>query len=118
MLSPAHIYHIAPRSEWEKALAKGWYAPDSLRSEGYIHCSTAGQLLATANRLFRDTPDLVVLCIDTDSAHAQIRYENLEGGTILYPHVYGPLVISSIRAIHEFPPEADGRFELPAGLSS
>jgi hypothetical protein len=32
--------------------------------------------------------------------------------------VYGSLTTDSIRAVHEFLPEADGRFELPAGLSS
>ena len=110
------IYHIAPRADWEVALAKGWYAPDSLRSEGYIHCSTATQLLATANRLFKGRPDLVLLCVDIDSVEGEIRYENLEGGTSLFPHVYGPLTTSAVCAVHDFPPEADGRFQLPAGL--
>ena len=106
------IYHITSRTDWETALPSGWYAADSLRSEGYIHCSTAEQVLATANRLFKGRTDLVLLCIETDSVRAEIRYENLEGGASLFPHVYGPLATGSIRAVHAFPPGADGRFGL------
>jgi len=114
----AIIYHIARRSVWEAAVPAGCYAADSLSSEGYIHCSTAAQLLATANRLFRGRTDLVLLCIDTDLVQPEIRYENLEGETSLFPHVYGPLATGSIRAVHAFRPLADGSFELPAELSS
>ena len=109
----AVIYHITSRAEWKTALPTGWFAADSLSTEGFIHCSTAGQVLATANRLFKGRTDLVLLCIETDSVQAEIRYENLEGGASLFPHVYGPLPAGSIRAVHAFPPEADGRFELP-----
>ena len=112
----AIIYHITPRTRWEAALSTGWFAADSLRTEGFIHCSTAEQVVATANRLFKGTPDLVVLCIDTDSVQAEIRYENLEGGTSLFPHVYGPLANGWVRAVHPFPPAADGSFTLPAKL--
>ena len=112
------IYHIARRTDWEAALAAGSYAADSLAIEGYIHCSTAEQLLATANRLFRGRRDLVLLCVDTKRVKAKIRYENLEGGTHLFPHVYGALEITSILAVHDFPPQENGRFELPPALES
>jgi uncharacterized protein (DUF952 family) len=112
------IYHITSRAEWETALASGSFAADSLRTEGFIHCSTAEQVLATANRLFKGRTDLVLLCIETDSVQAEIRYENLEGGASRFPHVYGSLATGSIRAVHAFPPETDGRFELPSALQS
>ena len=114
----AIIYHITSRADWEAALPTGWFTADSLRTEGFIHCSTAGQVLATANRLFRGRKDLVLLCVETDGVQAEIRYENLEGGESLFPHVFGPLATGSIRSIHAFPPGADGRFELPAELPS
>jgi uncharacterized protein (DUF952 family) len=110
------IYHIIRQSDWQSALAAGSYAADSLATEGFIHCSTAQQVIATANRIFKGERDLVLLCVDTDKVKAEIRYENLEGGTNLFPHVYGALEITSIIAAHDFPPRDDGTFELPAAL--
>jgi len=110
------IYHITRKSDWTTALAAGSYAADSLATEGFIHCSTAQQVIATANRIFKGRRDLVLLCVDTDQVKAEIRYENLEGGTNLFPHVYGALEIAAVVAAHDFPPRGDGTFELPPAL--
>ena len=110
------IYHITRKTDWETARAAGAYAADSLATEGFIHCSTADQVIATANRLFRGRHDLVLLCIDTGRVNAEIRHENLEGGSNLFPHVYGALATAAVRAIHDFPPQTDGSFELPLTL--
>lgn len=107
------IYHITRKSDWQTALAAKSYAADSLSSEGFIHCSTAGQVIATANRIFKGRRDLVLLSIDSARVKAEIRYENLEGGANLFPHVYGALEIEAVTAVHDFPLQADGRFELP-----
>ena len=39
------IYHITRRADWQAALAAHAYTADSLASEGFIHCSTAQQVL-------------------------------------------------------------------------
>ena len=110
------LYHIARQSDWTAALGAGSYAAASLATEGFIHCSTAQQVIATANRLFKGRPDLVLLCIDSDRLNAEIRHENLEGGTEAFPHVYGVLPIAAVIAMHEFAPRNDGSFELPPAL--
>jgi uncharacterized protein (DUF952 family) len=107
------IYHITRRIDWERARSAGTYIADSLTSEGFIHCSTAEQVIATANRLFRSRHGLVLLCIETSKVQAEIRYENLEGGVILFPHVYGALDTGAIVEVRDFPPGADGTFEFP-----
>ena len=110
------VYHIARKTDWHSALAAGSYAAATLNTEGFIHCSTAEQVIATANRLFKGRHDLVLLGIETDRIQAEIRHENLEGGSDLFPHVYGALEIASILAVHDFPPEDDGSIELPPAL--
>ena len=110
------IYHITHKPDWDAALAAGAYAADTLATEGFIHCSTAQQVIATANRIFKGRRDLVLICVDSDKVKVEIRYENLEGGTELYPHVYGALELGSIVATHDFPAGADGCFELPSAL--
>ena len=110
------IYHITRKTDWDTALTGGSYTADSLRTEGFIHCSTVEQVIATANRLFRGRRDLVLLCIEAGKVSAEIRHENLEGGTSLFPHVYGALKIASIAAVRDFPPRDDGSFVLPEAL--
>jgi uncharacterized protein (DUF952 family) len=114
----AVIYHITRKTDWDTAVTAGSYAADTLATEGFIHCSTAQQVISTANRLFEGKAGLVLLCIDIAKVNAQIRYENLEGGTNLFPHVYGTLEIAAIRAVHDFPPQADGSFALPRALNA
>jgi uncharacterized protein (DUF952 family) len=110
------IFHIAASTEWDAAKAAGLYAADSLAAEGYIHCSTLRQVHATANRIFKGRRDLVLLCVDTQRVAAEIRYENLEGGTSQFPHVYGPLEVTAVVAVHDLPPASDGTFEMPPRL--
>jgi uncharacterized protein (DUF952 family) len=110
------ILHCTTRAAWDAAVAGGVYAADSLASEGFIHCSTPAQMLAVADARFRGRGGLVLLCIDADRLNSEVRYENLEGGTQLFPHVYGPLNLDAVLRVVAFPPEADGSFRLPPGL--
>ena len=111
------ILHIAQRNAWDKAKALRSYQGDTLESEGYMHCSTPEQLIPVANRLFRGRTDLVLLCIDRPKVEAEIRDENLEGGSTLFPHIYGPLNINAVIDVFDFTPQADGSFVLPQALN-
>lgn len=111
------IYHITRKADWDAALAAGSYAADSLASEGFIHCSTVQQVIATANRIFKGRRDLVLLCVESARVKAAIRYENLEGGANLFPHIYGALAPDAVTAVCVFPPCGDGLFALPVSIA-
>ena len=55
----------------------------------------------------------MLLRIDSEKLNAEVRYENLEGGESLFPHIYGALNLSAVSGAVDFPPGADGRFSLP-----
>jgi uncharacterized protein (DUF952 family) len=115
------IVHIVKRSEWMLAVGRRTYAPDSLRSEGFIHCSTPAQLIDTANRFYRGQQDLVVLYIEESRLRAELKYEapampRGEGAGDLFPHLYGELNVEAVERIVELRCEADGTFQLPDGL--
>ena len=112
----ATILHITKRQAWDKAREAGSYTAGSLETQGFIHCSTSGQVVGVASFLFRGQPDLVLLCIDEVKVGSDVRYENLDGGQKLFPHVYGPINLDSIVDVLDFPPQADGTFALPAQL--
>src|SRR6201996_5832668 len=95
------IYHIARRVDWERARADGEYTRSSvdktLAEEGFIHASQAPQVAGTANRFYRDVPgDLVLLVIDPALLRAEVRYEDVPGAELPFPHIYGPLNVSAV----------------------
>lgn len=115
------IFHIATISEWSAAQQTGVYRPASLTTEGFIHCSTAEQVVSTADRFFSGQTGLLVLLIDPGKTAAALRYEKAshdlpaENGqpAPLFPHLYGALEIGAVRLVLPFPPGPDGRFSLP-----
>lgn len=109
----AIIFHIAKREAWHQAQTDKIYRPEMFPLEGFIHCSTPEQIIQVANLRFRGQTGLVLLSIDPERVKAEIRYENLDGGQQLFPHIYGPLSIEAVVKISEFTPGADGYFTLP-----
>jgi glutathione S-transferase len=108
------IFHIAEAAEWNEALAGGEYRQSTLGytldQAGFIHCSRRDQVETVANAVYRERSDLVLLLIDRDKVQAEIRDENLEGGSELFPHIYGPLNLDAVTSVLPFPPGVDGRF--------
>jgi prephenate dehydrogenase/uncharacterized protein (DUF952 family) len=105
------IFHITTRTAWDEARAAGSYTADSLQSEGFIHCSQAEQVAWVANTRFRGRTDLVLLHVDEAAVGAEVRRENLEGGTQLFPHVYGPLPVRAVIDVTPMVPSSDGTFD-------
>jgi len=101
-----HIFHIAANDEWARSSSS--YVPKRFVTDGFIHCSTAGQLDDVANRLFRGRSDLRLLTIDPGQVDSEIRYENLEGGETLYPHIYGPINVDAVVEDQAVRVSADG----------
>jgi uncharacterized protein (DUF952 family) len=109
------IYHIATRADWETAQTDGEYTRSSvdksLAEEGFIHASQASQVARTANKFYRDVPgDLVLLVIDPDLLRAEVRYEDVPGADLPFPHIYGPLNTDAVLEARPFAAGPDGTF--------
>jgi uncharacterized protein (DUF952 family) len=109
----AIIFHITRREAWDQGQAAGSHRPEMFASEGFIHCSTDEQVISVANNRFRGQAGLVLLAIDTDRVAHTIRYENLEGGSQLFPHIYGDLDPNAVMKVDDFTPGDDGYFTMP-----
>jgi uncharacterized protein (DUF952 family) len=108
------VTHILPRKDWEAAQEAGVYAPVSLEAEGFIHCSTIAQVIGTANLFFKGQEDLLLLWIVEAKLDAEIRYEDLPGDGILFPHIYGPLNLDAVVDVRPLLTRDDGQFILPS----
>ncbi|GAB4144522.1 MAG: DUF952 domain-containing protein [Candidatus Promineifilaceae bacterium] len=107
------LYHIAEATRWQAAQESGQYLPASFAADGFIHCSTAAQVVDVANALYRGQIGLTLLLIDPALVAAPILYEDLYHSGQDFPHIYGPLPIAAVLAALPFAPDSDGCFHLP-----
>lgn len=107
----SRIYHITPRAAWEAAQAAGQYTTPSLASEGFIHFSRADQVDGVYQAFYQGHPNLVLLEVDTARLRADLRWEppahpggapppSLPPDDSLFPHLYGPLNLDAVIAVH------------------
>lgn len=107
------IYHITARTDWDAARQSGEYCADSFEAEGFIHASTQEQVLRTADRFYPGQSGLVLLEIEAAKVNAEIRYEDLSGEGLLFPHIYGLLNVDAVSGWAAFASQEDGSFSFP-----
>jgi uncharacterized protein (DUF952 family) len=96
------IYHIVLPNRWESLDPGAAYQAESLETEGFIHCSFAGQVDAVLERYYADADKVLILEIDPDRLRSPLVEEPSTNNEI-YPHVYGPIdrdAIIGIQARH------------------
>ena len=106
------LFHIIDPAVW--AATAGEYRPPSLAGEGFIHFSFADQVEGTANRHYADAPALIVLEVDPARLPDEIRVEDSYGAGTEFPHLYGPLPVAAVVAVHPLPRGDNGRFTFDA----
>jgi len=116
------ILHICAAVDWTAAVSGGdAYRAASLDDVGFVHCSDRGTLHLPANALYAGRDDLVLLEIDETMLAAPVRWEPgvpPAPGAPWFPHVYGPIALDAVVAVHEFRPGTDGTFTLPPVLAN
>ena len=94
------IYHIVLPQVWERFKDKPSYEPESLVSEGFIHCSYPNQLEAVLKRYYRGVERVLILKIDTEKVRSKLAKEASTNDE-LYPHIYGRLNVNAVVGIEE-----------------
>jgi uncharacterized protein (DUF952 family) len=113
-MSEGPVFHIALAAEFAEATTA--YRPGRFDRDGFIHCSTAGQVMKVLRARFAGRSDLVLLRIDPELVEREVRFENLEGGEELFPHIYGELDLGAITGIEGLVLDANGEFITPTLL--
>jgi uncharacterized protein (DUF952 family) len=109
------IYKIFRRPEWDDLKARGTTvgAPIDL-ADGYIHFSTAAQVMETAAKHFAGESDLVLVAADPGRMGDALKWEVSRGGA-LFPHLYRALNLADVVWDTSLPLGATGHI-FPEGL--
>lgn len=104
-------------ADWAAAVAAGVY-PWSTRGVpvaeiGFVHCSTWRQIEGVAAFVFPGEVALELLVVDPARLDAEVRFENLEGGRDLFPHIYGPLQMDAVVEVVRLNANTAGKIWLP-----
>ena len=102
------IFHIVPARDWEQAAEP--YAPASLETEGFIHCSAAEQVPRVAAALFAGRFDLLLVEIDPGRLEARVWWEDCYETGEEFPHIYGPLPQDAVIDVRPYLPDERGQF--------
>jgi uncharacterized protein (DUF952 family) len=107
------IYKVADRALFEGAQKSGSFSGMPVdHADGYIHFSTASQLVETIRKHFAGKPDLVLFAVDPAPLAADLRWEPSRGGA-LFPHLYAPLPMDAVTHHTVLVVAADGTCQLP-----
>ncbi len=112
------IYHMCRREEWLAARAAGQYAGSSQdQADGFIHFSTADQIVESAAKHRTGQSGLVILEVEARLLGPALRWEASRGGA-LFPHLYKALPTAAVRRVADLPLGPDGRHLFPWGLGA
>lgn len=110
------VFKVLPRSDWEAACVAGHYSgsADDVR-DGFIHFSTAEQLVGTLSKHFNGQDGLVLVSFETSTLGDGLKWEPSRGGE-LFPHLYGAVDTTHALATYDLPLDDLGIPQVPDDL--
>jgi uncharacterized protein (DUF952 family) len=94
------VYKLCSDADWRKALSAGVFHGAAIDlADGYIHLSTAAQVLGTFEKYFAEVDPVWLIGVETAELGEALRFEPSRGGA-LFPHLYAPLQLAHARSQH------------------
>ena len=101
--APATAFKILTAEEWADFQAAGRFEGSPAdRADGFIHLSAKDQVEGTLARHYAGQGGLILAEVDLGGLGDAVRWEESRGGA-LFPHLYGALPLSAIRAATPIP---------------
>jgi uncharacterized protein (DUF952 family) len=106
------IFKICPRAEWEKPEhIHAYQGSEKDRADGFLHFSTADQLMGTLTKYYADADDLLLVAASPAALGPALKYEPSRDGE-LFPHLYAPLTYDAVAWVRPIERNGDGAFVL------
>ncbi|MEM8926128.1 MAG: DUF952 domain-containing protein [Actinomycetota bacterium] len=98
------LFHIASAAEADELQQMGERRPPSLDGEGFVHLSTAAQVVGSTERHFPAGAELVLVELDPELLVDDVRWPEVYPGQ-RFPHLHGPLTADAVVAVHPWGPD-------------
>jgi uncharacterized protein (DUF952 family) len=116
-IPPGRVFHLVTAADPAARLDSPILAEDQFQRHGFVHCCFREQLTEIASWWFDADDDLVALELDPSRLTHELRLE--PSPTRWYPHLYGPIDLDAVVAIHDLPADAGvDRTALPPSLAA
>jgi uncharacterized protein (DUF952 family) len=106
------IFKIVHTTEWAQ-VGNAYAGSAKDRADGFLHFSTAEQLMGTLARHYADAHDLLLVAVDADALGSALKWESSRDGA-LFPHLYAALPRDAVRWVRPIARDPQGGFVLPA----
>lgn len=108
-IATGKTFHLTTVDVWAAQEKLRRYRPQQFDDDGFIHCTDGEEnLVAVGNRYYRNDPrSFLALEIDLSRVISPACYEDV--GRV-YPHIYGPLEVSSVISVRRVARADDGTF--------
>ena len=112
------VYCLMAKSNYDEAVAAGEYRPESLATEGFVHCVNLHQIVEVANMFYASVVEVVLARIERGRVHSGVVDEeaavaSLRGRGDSYPHIYGPGNMGAVVEVVEMPRDVSGVLVMP-----
>ncbi len=116
--SGTQIYKIVTAAQWAAAeeIREFAGAPIDLE-DGYMHFSTADQVVETVEKHFHGQLDLLIVTVDVGNFGHELKWEPSRGGA-LFPHLYAKLSLDHVVSVDDLPMGKGGQHMFPAQFTS
>ena len=94
------IYHIVLPETWEQFKSEPFYEAESLKAEGFIHCSYRNQLPEVLERYYKNAEKVLILHINPNLLTSKLISEPSTNREV-YPHIYGEINSRAIVELEE-----------------
>lgn len=107
------VYKICSAPLWRAAERAGVFRGSEVDlRDGFIHFSSAAQVVETASKHFAGQSDLLLMHIDAGKLGDRLKWEPSRAGA-LFPHLYGDLDVAAIMRVDPLPLGPDGQHVFP-----
>ena len=104
------ILHCMKKSTWDAVKNRDSFGEDMLQISGFVHCSSVEYLWRVAPNFKQISDPLVLLCIETEALEAEVKWEDGDNCGRCYPHVYGRINRSAVKAVLPYRKDENGNW--------
>ncbi len=104
------ILHCIEKKMWEQMKEEPFFGQPMLEKSGMIHCSSIEYFWRVTPNFRKIEEELLLLCIETDRLEAELRWEDLEGCSREYPHIYGLINRDAVVGVLPYQKDSDGNW--------